>query len=118
MTSLRHHTGSCHCGRVRFEVDLDTDRAATCNCSICHRLGYVMQSVPASRFVLLAGDDAQDDYRFGSETMHHLFCRTCGVHAYGTFARDGGEMRLVNLRCVDGVDLDTLTIETFDGRSY
>jgi hypothetical protein len=32
---VSHHSGSCHCGKVQFEVDVDLDQLMTCNCSIC-----------------------------------------------------------------------------------
>jgi hypothetical protein len=50
--------------------------------------------------------------------VHHLFCKICGVSAFGTGTGPGGqEMVAVNVRCLDNVDLDTLTVTTFDGKS-
>ena len=77
-----------------------------------------MKSVAPSEFKLLSGGDAQTDYQFGAKTMHHLFCTTCGIHAYGTYAHDGQEKVVVNLRCLEGLDVDKLPIATFDGKSY
>jgi len=46
-----HHTGSCHRGAVRYEVELDRDKAAMqCNCSMCGRTGSLLQFVPANTF--------------------------------------------------------------------
>jgi len=80
-----------------------------------HPLGT---SVPTSQFKLLAGDGAQTDYQFGRHTMHHLFCTKCGIHAFGTYAADGQEKVIVNLRCLEGIDPDKLEVQTFDGKSY
>jgi hypothetical protein len=77
-----------------------------------------MISVPPSQFKLLSGADAQTDYQFGKETMHHLFCSTCGVHAFGRYAAGGTENVIVNLRCVEGVDVDALEVQKFDGKSF
>jgi hypothetical protein len=66
----------------------------------------------------MARDDALTDYQFGKRTIHHLFCRICGV---GSFSRgrgpDGAETVAINVRCLDGVDPTTLNLVPFDGRS-
>ena len=43
---------------------------------------------------------------------------TCGIHAYGTYSKGGQAKIIVNLRCLEGLDLDELAVETFDGKSY
>lgn len=118
MDTAKTYTGSCHCKKVRFEVTAEIDRASACNCSICSRVGWLMKSVPPSQFKLLSGEGAQTDYQFASKSMHHLFCTTCGIHAYGTFTHDGQEKVLVNLRCLDDLDVEGLAIDKFDGKSY
>jgi len=114
---MKTYQGSCHCGAVRFELTGELTPGA-CNCSICNRVGWVMTSVPPEQFKLLSGATAQTDYQFGGKTMHHLFCKTCGIHSYGNYTAGGVEKILVNLRCLDGVDVDALTIAKYDGKSY
>lgn len=77
-----------------------------------------MASVSPAQFKLLSIADAQSDYQFGSKTMHHLFCTKCGIRAFGTYAADGQEKIVVNLRCPDGLDVDALPVQKFDGKSY
>lgn len=117
MSPPQTYSGSCHCGRVRFEVDAELTRASVCNCSICHRVGWTMISVEPAHFRQLAGGDAQTNYQFGPKSMHHLFCSTCGVHSFGRFESDGTEKVVVNVRCLDGVELDALEVQYFDGKS-
>jgi hypothetical protein len=73
-----------------------------------------MASVPPAQFELLAGADAQTNYQFGKKTMHHLFCSTCGIRAFGRYLADGQAKIVVNLRCLDGLDADALEVERFD----
>lgn len=115
---MERKTGSCHCGRVKFEVDMDLKEAITCNCSICHRKGTVLSFVPDSQFKLISGEQNLTDYQFGKKTIHHTFCKTCGVTAFASGSLpDGTRMKAINLRCVDNVDLDTIKLHPFDGRS-
>jgi hypothetical protein len=118
MSETKTYEGSCHCGEVRFRVTADIEKASTCNCSICSRVGWRMKSVPRESFELLAGHGAQTDYQFGARTMHHLFCARCGIHAYGTYGSGAEEKVIVNLHCLDGLDASALPVEHFDGKSF
>ena len=111
-------TGGCHCGRVRYEVATDLDGVVDCNCSICSKRGALWTFVPISQFALRSGTDDLSDYLFNKKTIHHLFCRQCGVASYarGT-APDGSEIIAINVRCLDGVDVGALKTTPFDGKS-
>src|SRR6266702_5867358 len=78
------YTGSCHCQKVRYEVEADIDKVMACNCSICSRLGTLLSFVHAEKFKLLSGEGDLQDYQFGKKHLHHVFCRTCGVHSFAT----------------------------------
>ncbi len=116
---MNKYSGSCHCGQVRFEVTAELTAAGACNCSICSRVGWLMTSVAPAQFKLISGGgDAQRDYQFGKKSTHHLFCATCGIHAYGTYTHEGEEKYLINLRCLEGVDAEALPLNKYDGKSY
>jgi hypothetical protein len=115
---MKTYRGSCHCGSVRFEFDAEIQGAMECNCSICSRAGWLLTFVPASQFRLLAGAEALGDYLFGKKKIHHRFCRTCGVRSFSeAVGPDGRDMRAVNLRCVEDLDLRSLPVRAVDGRS-
>ncbi len=112
------YTGGCHCGAVRYRVTIALGEAVTCNCSICSKTGAVLAFAPASQFTLVQGADALTDYQFGKKRIHHLFCSRCGVRSFARGAMpDGTPMAAVNVRCLDGVDLEAVGIRRFDGRS-
>ena len=118
MSESKTYSGACHCGKVRFEVTAAIAKATACNCSICGRRGWLMTSVAPAEFKLLSGADAQTDYQFGKKTMHHLFCSTCGVSSFGSYAANGDEKVLVNLRCLEGLEVDELEVQKWDGKSF
>jgi len=118
MTDLKTYAGSCHCGKVKYDVAIDLANVMTCNCSICSRTGSIMAFVPEEQFTLRAGADAQTDYQFNKMNVHHLFCSTCGVRSFGRgTGRDGKGMYMINVRCLEGVDPKALTIKEVDGKS-
>ncbi|HEY3498716.1 MAG TPA: GFA family protein [Polyangiaceae bacterium] len=119
MAGVEKYTGSCHCGKVRYEVELDlATPVISCNCSMCGRSGTLLTFVPAERFTLLSGEDALTDYQFNRHAIHHLFCSTCGIKSFAKgVAPNGAETRAVNARCLEGVDLQSLTVKDFDGKS-
>jgi hypothetical protein len=109
--------GGCHCGRVRFKVTADLDRVTYCNCSICSKKGFLHLIVPPEQFELLSGADDLATYTFNTGVAKHTFCKTCGIHSFYTPRSDPDKID-VNVRCIDDVDLDALTIKTFDGQRW
>lgn len=110
--------GSCHCGQVKFEVEVpDTVNVSRCNCSICKKSGYLHLIVPADRFHLLSGEDSLTDYRFHTGVARHLFCKNCGIKSFYV-PRSHPEGFSVNLNCLDlpgGIDV---SIKEFDGQNW
>ncbi len=117
MSDETTYVGSCHCGKVRYEVKMALGPVTACNCSMCGRTGTLLSFVPAAQFTLRSGDDALRDYQFGKRHIHHLFCTTCGVKSFARGATpDGREIVAVNVRCLEGVDVESLEVKHFDGR--
>ena len=118
MPETMSYSGSCQCGAVAFDVDLDVSGALKCNCSICTRLGAVWAFAPKASFKLKSGAAEQGDYQFGKKSLHHRFCNRCGIESYaeGTMP-DGTPTVGINLRCVEGIDVDKLSPKDWDGRS-
>ncbi|MEX2352922.1 MAG: GFA family protein, partial [Gammaproteobacteria bacterium] len=48
------YKGSCHCGKVRFELEGDLTEVMACNCSICVRKASLQWFVPWIQFALHA----------------------------------------------------------------
>jgi hypothetical protein len=112
------YSGGCHCGKVRYEVATDLALVMACNCSICTKRGTLWNFVPASQFALKKGENDLTDYQFNKHVIHHLFCSTCGILSFARGkGKDGSDTIALNVRCLDEVDLDTLEITKFDGRS-
>ena len=112
------HQGSCHCGRVKFEVEGDIASAMSCNCSICQREGSLLWFVPRSAMRLLTPEDNASTYLFNKHLIRHRFCSTCGIQPYGEGTAPSGEaMAAINIRCVEGIDLQAIPVTQFDGRS-
>jgi len=119
MSNAKTYKGSCHCGKVRYEVTLDLGKVTACNCSMCGKKGTLLTFAAPEAFKLLSGEDALTSYQFNKKVINHNFCSTCGVTSFARGKRptDGAPMIAVNARCLEGVDVATLEIRQFDGKS-
>lgn len=113
------HAGSCHCGRIAFELDAEVTDAIDCNCSMCRRKGSLLAFFPREALRLTTPESDMSTYRFNKHVIAHHFCPTCGIAPFseGTDPRTGSRMAAVNVRCLPDVDLAALKITPFDGAS-
>ncbi len=110
--------GSCHCGTVSFEVEGEITGAMACNCSICQRKGSPLWFVPREQLQLLTPDEAASTYTFNKHAIKHRICPVCGMHPYGEgIDPKGNSMAALNIRCLEGIDLEAIQVQKYDGRS-
>jgi hypothetical protein len=86
--------GSCVCGNIAYEAEVDADDVSLCNCTDCQkfsgsafRIGVLTDD---SRFTLLRG--TLKEYVKTAESggrRVQAFCPECGTHLYSTSERDG-----------------------------
>lgn len=112
------HTGGCHCGQVRFEVDAPAIIAADeCNCSICHKSGFLHLIVSAEDFRLLQGEDAIHTYAFNTGVAQHHFCSHCGIKSF-YIPRSHPDGVSVNVLCLDPETIESIEITPFEGQNW
>ena len=122
---MRTYRGSCHCGRVRFEIDAAIDHVRVCDCSICRRRGALNHRVPKENIRLLTSWSDLVLYQWGSRTAKDYFCPACGILPFrrpsdptpqevreGVPPFDGWA---INVRCLEDVDLDSIPIKKIFG---
>ena len=117
----RTYHGSCHCGAVRFEADIDLAQPTyRCNCSICRRNRFWPAIVTPADFRLLQGQDQLTRYLFNTRLGEHWFCRTCGVRPFGIGKQGAEPIYGVNLGCLEDAsdeELAAAPIVYCDGRN-
>ena len=112
------HSGGCHCGAIRFEVDAPAELSVTeCNCSICTRSGNLHLFVDKAHFRLLQGEDNLTRYSFDSHEAKHLFCKTCGIKSF-YIPRSHPDGYSINARCLDEDTIQGMNITPFDGKNW
>lgn len=113
--SFQTYHGSCDCGKVRFETELDLDAGTfKCNCKICWKGRFWGAMAKSDTFRLLSGEG--DLTVYGQARLHH-FCRHCGIKVFGRGA-DGVRIA-VNLAVLDDLDPHVLAkapVRYVDGR--
>jgi len=112
------YQGSCHCGKIAFEVEGEPTSALSCNCSMCSRKGSLLWFVPHDQLRLLTPDENAATYLFNKHVIKHRFCPTCGIHPYGEgTGPDGKRMAAINLRCLPDLNLAAIPVQQFNGRA-
>jgi hypothetical protein len=112
------YRATCHCGDVALEFESEIKGAVSCNCSICQRSGAILTFMPRNEVKLEAAPDAMATYTFNKHVIQHKFCKKCGIKVIGE-GKDpkGNEITAINIRCIEGIDLEKIPLQHYDGRS-
>ncbi|WPU63524.1 GFA family protein [Peredibacter starrii] len=119
--SMTKYEGSCHCGKVRFEVDLDLEKGSgKCNCSFCGKVRNWSAAVKPEAFKLLTSEQDLGLYQFNTKANSHAFCKNCGVrtHTKGYVEQIGGHFVSVALCTIDNIspeELSKVPVQYMDG---
>lgn len=119
---LTTYKGSCHCGAVRFEAEIDLAQPTyRCNCSICRRTRFWPAIVMPDHIRVTEGREKLTKYLFNSMKNEHWFCPTCGVRPFGIGTMPNGtRIYGVNIGCLENVPDEVLAaapVVYFDGRN-
>ena len=111
------HAGSCHCGKIAFDLEGDIKEVINCNCSLCRRRGSLLWFAPRDALVLTTPESDLATYTFNKHHIQHHFCTTCGISPFGEadHPKSGTRMVAVNVRCLPHVDLKALSVNEYDG---
>ncbi|KAN0096900.1 Mss4-like protein [Hyaloscypha variabilis] len=132
-TSTKAYTGGCHCGFVRYSIDLNPTDAigGKCNCSSCLSRGIlIFEVLPPSSFKLHS-PPSLDDSRLGKYSpkgeegsFFFYFCKTCGVNVcyQARHKPDNGEPKWLRLNALSldpdqGLDFTKFKMEYWDGKN-
>ncbi len=107
---MKTYQGSCHCGAIRFEADIDLSMGTMrCNCSFCAKIRCWAVAAKPESFRLLAGESDLSEYRFGAKRERHFFCKNCGVRPFGLGDSPlRGKFYGVSVACLRDVSADDL----------
>lgn len=112
--------GRCHCGAVRFAVELSDgfNTIRRCNCSLCWMRGAVAVSAQLAGLEILSGKDVLTEYRFNTRQAAHYFCSICGIYTFHQ-RRSNPEQYGINVACLEGVSpFDFETVQVMDGITH
>jgi len=113
------YRGGCHCGKVRIEVESESEIAGalSCNCSICQKRGSLLWFVPRDKLTV-TGEPELITYTFNKHVIKHLFCKTCGIQSFGEGVDPkGNRMAAINIRALDDIELEKIPVKHFNGRA-
>ncbi len=108
------HSGSCHCGGVRFTIAHEPDELTTCDCSLCVKRNAVMVKVPEAALRIEAGEALLATYQWNTMRAKHHFCSRCGIYVFHR-KRAAPDQYGVNVFCLDGFDAAALPLRATEG---
>ncbi|MGI8909734.1 MAG: GFA family protein [Rubrobacteraceae bacterium] len=109
---MKTYHGSCHCGEIRFEADVDLDQGIRkCNCSFCLKSGYKKALIGYDELRITAGESRLQNYHAENSNwpegdIDHYGCTPqVGQRFSRGYLEEqmGGNFWAINVACLDDV---------------
>jgi hypothetical protein len=85
-----HIDGSCHCGAITYEAEIDPEQVFACHCTDCQIMSAapfrVIARVPAADFKLSGEPTIYVKVGSSGARRAQAFCGTCGTPIYAAAA--------------------------------
>lgn len=87
--------GSCHCGKISYEAEVDPDKVGICHCTDCQQLTgtafRVTAFAPEADFMVLSGEPKTyiKTTADSGNPRAQMFCADCGSHLWVTGVGEG-----------------------------
>lgn len=103
---MNSYSGSCHCGRVKFQIKTDDifKDVYRCDCSLCKKKAILMKAEQKDQFKVIAGHNDLLSYKWNKQIAEHFFCGNCGVYTHHKRRRDPNQI-CINFACLDDLDM-------------
>ena len=104
---FKNYHGSCHCGAIHFEAEIDLAAETTrCNCTYCRKTrSWSVRANEASFRVTKGAAKAYGREGSADYDSAHYFCPTCGVRLFarGNIPELGGKFVSVAISTLEDV---------------
>lgn len=122
--AIKTYRGSCRCGEIKFEADIDLSAGTgKCNCPACWKERWWSVAVKPAQFRAKGGEETMRGCEPGASKGAGGFCTRCGVVAYAwvdAAAWNDGAYVSINVAALDDLDpaeLATAPVRYMDGRA-
>jgi len=121
--ALKKHHGSCHCKKVKYEVEADLQKGTyRCNCSYCAKTRNWGCMVKPQAFRWTEGESSVGIYKMTDGGSEYYFCKHCGVRLgnKGYVEEIGGDFLSFSVSTIGSIIIEELTklpIQYMDGHN-
>lgn len=121
----KHFHGSCLCGAVQFEADIDIAQISQkCNCTFCRKSHLWGMKINPADFTLVSPAAELGTYtpKPDGGTFTNFFCKTCGyiTHRHHVPTPWAPESIFVNLSALNDIslaELNAIPVMYLDGKA-
>lgn len=107
---------SCHCGRIKLQVEAPPARLTSCNCSVCHRYGALWGNYMPEQVQVEANAEHLQAYSWSDKYVAFIHCTHCGCPThYLTTEKTEDATVGVNFRMAERTAISAIPVRYFDG---
>ena len=111
---MKAHSGSCHCGGVKFILNAEIVELTTCDCSLCVKKNAVMTKAPEAALQLTEGEEFLALYQSHTHQAKPYFCSRCGIYIFHR-KRAAPDHFGVNVFCLDDFNAASVSVRATEG---